>query len=248
MAKTTKTSITASSPVMSMGGTDMIMKKGGVIDPTEVIERRGSYQFPSTSSIMSQYSTLRNQLGLSYDNIISTRDLLNRAGLKLSLVERDWPTLSQSLASNPGFAFPSLVVLMRNLNDAGLDLQAVRVRSDDLMLGRDGNLVPASLDRANSQEFQMFDSLARAALGYVEYLRSMGVDPIGTNWYPSMVGVSSTSPEPDINSWVKKTGFQAPSMTKGSNGLLGDCSMTGQVITGLVVGGAILALYKTCKK
>ncbi len=54
-----------------------------------------------------------------------------------------------------------------------------------------------------------------------------------------------------VNNWVKQTGFQAPSPlapTKGSKGLLGNCSTAGQVVTGLVVGGAIFALYKTCKK
>jgi hypothetical protein len=67
---------------------------------------------------------------------------------------------------------------------------------------------------------------------------------------PSSIDATEKAMNP-VNTWVKQTGFQAPSPltpTKGSKGLLGNCSTAGQVVTGLVVGGAIFALYKTCKK
>lgn len=112
------------------------------------------------------------------------------------------------------------------------------------------SLVPFYLDR--------LDEIANEAVEHIRFIDSE-INRLVHSQNPTSAGYvdqKSTGGIPQstgeaVNSWVKQTGFEAPSPlapTKGSKGLLGNCSTAGQVVTGLVVGGAIFALYKTCKK
>ena len=156
-----------------------------------------------------------------------------------------------------GFVVRGQNDLIRNLNSAGLDLEQAAVR-----------MGPRSVTSLADQD--LFANLMGQLQMYRARLLSMSIDPTNTAWDylwnmrasydPSTRASQDSLNEPSIddsreripvNNWVKQTGFQAPSPltpTKGSKGLLGNCSTAGQVVTGLVVGGAIFALYKTCKK
>lgn len=110
-------------------------------------------------------------------------------------------------------------------------------------------LVPFYLDRLDSivNEAGEYQRFIDSEINRLVHSRNPVQDDLNE---PSIADATERAMNP-VNTWVKQTGFQAPSPltpTKGSKGLLGNCSTAGQVVTGLVVGGAIFALYKTCKK
>ena len=101
---------------------------------------------------------------------------------------------------------------------------------------------------------QTQDDVAINIAGMREYLGNFTRDRVideslnDINAVDAVEQASGKTPHP-VQSWVKETGFQAPSAyTKGSKGILGNCSPVGEIVTGIVVGGAIFALYKTCRK
>ncbi len=269
MAKTPgKTSFVVSQPMMMGGGKDFqkgVQNVRGITDGIGVEGGRrqntspDSYEEP-VSYILSVYRELRDRIGLFRDSA-SVIDLLNRAGLYLSLVERDWYAVSGLMrnGNTGGFVVRGQNDLMRNLNSAGLDLEQAAVR-----------MGPRSVTPLADQD--LFANLMGQLQMYRARLLSMSIDPTNPAWdylwntrasydpstrasqdslnEPSIADATEKAMNP-VNTWVKQTGFQAPSPltpTKGSKGLLGNCSTAGQVVTGLVVGGAIFALYKTCKK
>ncbi len=269
MAKTPgKTSFVVSQPMMMGGGKDYQKSGQSVRGITDGIGVEGgrrqntspdSYEEP-VSYVLRVYRELRDRIGLFRDSA-SVIDLLNRAGLYLSLVERDWYAVSGLMrnGNTVGFVVRGQNDLMRNLNSAGLDLEQAAVR-----------MGPRSVTSLADQD--LFANLMGQLQMYRARLLSMSIDPTSPAWDylwnmrasydPSTRASQESWNEPSIadarekvmnpvNTWVKQTGFQAPSPlapTKGSKGLLGNCSTAGQVVTGLVVGGAIFALYKTCKK
>jgi len=293
MAKTKgKTSFVVSQPMMMGGGKDYQKSGQSVRGITDGIGVEGgrrqntspdSYEEP-VSYVLRVYRELRDRIGLFRDSA-SVIDLLNRAGLYLSLVERDWYAVSGLMrnGNTVGFVVRGQNDLIRNLNSAGLDLEQAAVR-----------MGPRSVTSLADQD--LFANLMGQLQMYRARLLSMSIDPTNTAWDylwnmrasydpstrasydpstrasydpstrasydPSTRASQDSLNEPSIadarekvmnpvNTWVKQTGFQAPSPltpTKGSKGLLGNCSTAGQVVTGLVVGGAIFALYKTCKK
>jgi hypothetical protein len=131
-------------------------------------------------------------------------------------------------------------IISRGFNFSGNSFMLVKERNGKLYI------TPFSVG------VQTQDDVAINVAGMREYVNNFtGTRASQESWNePSIADAREKAMNP-VNTWVKQTGFQAPSPlapTKGSKGLLGNCSTAGQVVTGLVVGGAIFALYKTCKK
>lgn len=237
MAKTTKTKVTASSENQKTDARELAD-----------IQARPQQWF------VQNYTDLCNRLGVEVNNA-SPDAILTRSGLKLS---QAGTRIEAALRGVRG-GFPAALVI-QELRSAGCDIIWVFNYITSRQYDEGFYQTPWASSQLNEKLTLQLDYLNY----YTERLIAIGFDPFDHRWdtesrsptssgyvdQKTTAGIPQSTGEA-INSWVKQTGFQAPSPlapTKGSKGLLGNCSPVGEIVTGIVVGGAIFALYKTCKK
>ena len=241
MAKTTKTGITVSAPMMNMGGKDFVKNVHGNADDSG---KRDITNPDSDGYVHDTYplreGLMRPPVGVSNNNfeffdIDTMRQQVARG-------ERIWP----ETLINGAVAISNLIdrIIMRASSDGQYfsgDRRQDRIRElqwyIDMMINHIRLARELILMYGSKLEHNAVTRMNRTLSDLERY---------GTF---ATLFLKRNSTSGTVNSWIEQTGFQAPSAyTKGSKGLLGNCSTTGQVVTGFVVGAAIFALYKTCRK